>query len=179
MICAKCGSTVNAGELFCGECGAKIMAPPVSRGANVCAKCGNILQEGELFCGECGTRVTAAPVSGGANVCAKCGNILQEGEMFCGECGTPVGSRASGAEFKPARPKPAAAAYFCENCGTRLGSASEPCPVCSARIRKDSGARMTSDAVSGTIKATMRDSSSVTAEDEEAGSFYFRRPRDI
>lgn len=59
MFCSKCGSEIEDGAIFCGNCGA-----PVEQTNNQemhCSNCGSKIEEGTLFCRNCGTPV--APVS--------------------------------------------------------------------------------------------------------------------
>ena len=50
MICRNCGTELKDGEIFCHECGAKVLALS-------CPKCGAELIEGAKFCSLCGTNI--------------------------------------------------------------------------------------------------------------------------
>ncbi|MDR0890216.1 MAG: zinc ribbon domain-containing protein [Oscillospiraceae bacterium] len=52
-VCAACGFVNPAGLKFCGECGAKLAAPPSGK----CAACGQENPPGMKFCGECGSKL--------------------------------------------------------------------------------------------------------------------------
>ncbi len=47
--CPACGSSVAAGQKFCGECGAKM--------EKKCSSCGQVWAPTQKFCGECGTKL--------------------------------------------------------------------------------------------------------------------------
>ena len=51
LKCPKCGSPVQPGTKFCGECGSPVGGNPV------CPKCGKENEPGTKFCGECGTKL--------------------------------------------------------------------------------------------------------------------------
>jgi hypothetical protein len=52
MNCSKCGSPVQPGAKFCGNCG----APAAS---SFCPNCGTQVDPGAAFCANCGTRLQA------------------------------------------------------------------------------------------------------------------------
>jgi class 3 adenylate cyclase/tetratricopeptide (TPR) repeat protein len=56
-VCSTCGAENPLGQKFCGECGARLVAP--------CPSCGTANPPGQRFCGECGTALEArAPAAG-------------------------------------------------------------------------------------------------------------------
>ncbi|TLZ52093.1 MAG: zinc ribbon domain-containing protein [Methanobacteriota archaeon] len=48
--CRQCGAALEAGDAFCGKCG----APRQMK----CATCGAAVSDEDRFCGKCGTKVT-------------------------------------------------------------------------------------------------------------------------
>ena len=55
MVCPKCGSTLEEGAVFCGNCGTRIDAPQpeVSNPAGdviFCPNCGKRLSTDDVFC---------------------------------------------------------------------------------------------------------------------------------
>lgn len=107
-FCDSCGSELFENAVFCGKCGARVVAPKPT-----CKKCGNELSENAVFCGKCGERV-AAPKP----ICKKCGNELIEDAVFCGKCGESV---------IPKIP-------VCEKCGAVLVDEASFCGSCGARV---------------------------------------------
>lgn len=73
MECRKCGTTVNDGDLYCLQCGARL------DGKKECQFCGKEINENAVFCSFCGKRID------GKMVCKKCGAVY-EGN-FCAQCG--------------------------------------------------------------------------------------------
>ncbi len=66
MICSSCGTANEAGQKFCGECGARLVAG--------CPACGTPNPPGRKFCGECGAGlVEAADATGATGVAASGG----------------------------------------------------------------------------------------------------------
>ena len=51
MKCMNCGATVEDDELFCGECGAKIVR------VQICPNCNAEIALGKKFCTKCGTKL--------------------------------------------------------------------------------------------------------------------------
>jgi predicted RNA-binding Zn-ribbon protein involved in translation (DUF1610 family) len=49
-VCAHCGETLEAGNLFCPHCGKAV--------ADSCPSCGKHIKAGDLFCKSCGTELT-------------------------------------------------------------------------------------------------------------------------
>jgi class 3 adenylate cyclase len=60
VTCATCGTLNDAGQKFCGECGARL--------ATACPACGISNPPGQKFCGECGTAL--APGTGATTTAA-------------------------------------------------------------------------------------------------------------
>ena len=58
MNCAKCGTELPAGSVFCQNCGARATPPQVA--ASQCRVCQATLKPGALFCANCGSAVAAA-----------------------------------------------------------------------------------------------------------------------
>lgn len=57
-ICPVCGKTVVKGQVFCGNCGAKVQDQQrVENQSKFCAKCGSAVVIGSNFCGACGNKV--------------------------------------------------------------------------------------------------------------------------
>jgi DNA helicase II / ATP-dependent DNA helicase PcrA len=53
--CSRCGSAVEYGSRFCGECGARAQVTTVPQ-LRSCRMCGNPLDGDAKFCGECGSK---------------------------------------------------------------------------------------------------------------------------
>ena len=53
MKCQNCGFEVAQGELFCGNCGAKVERSGTT-GVKLCENCGSEMKQTEKFCGVCG-----------------------------------------------------------------------------------------------------------------------------
>jgi uncharacterized RDD family membrane protein YckC len=53
MTCNKCGAVIQSDDIFCPECGIKVM------GVSNCPYCGGPLEPGDTFCGGCGKAVEA------------------------------------------------------------------------------------------------------------------------
>lgn len=51
VTCPSCSAEVAAGQRFCGECGANVLAKPK------CPSCGVESKPGQKFCGECGGKL--------------------------------------------------------------------------------------------------------------------------
>ena len=68
MICTSCGVALEAGDVFCGNCGASVPetsspgAPPASLSAR-CAACGSALLPDSVFCTTCGAPVAPSHVT--------------------------------------------------------------------------------------------------------------------
>ncbi len=71
--CPKCGKSVEVGQKFCNNCGAKMVEE------TNCIKCGRPMVQGSKFCPECGSKQVME--------CPKCGKELASGAKFCLECG--------------------------------------------------------------------------------------------
>ena len=52
--CAQCGAALGAGDRFCGDCGAPLVA---------CPACGESATAGKRFCRACGTALPGAPAA--------------------------------------------------------------------------------------------------------------------
>ncbi len=57
MICSKCGSRIEEGEVFCPECGTKVE----SQETRFCDNCGNHVSKYARFCDYCGAEISADP----------------------------------------------------------------------------------------------------------------------
>ncbi len=69
MVCPKCGSTLEEGAVFCGNCGTRIDAPQpeVSNPAGdviFCPNCGKRLSTDDVFCDECGCNLAGGGAGG-------------------------------------------------------------------------------------------------------------------
>jgi len=115
-LCAFCGTPLDPGTKFCGNCG-QVLAPQAPRAAAACLSCGSAVAPGVKFCAECGRPVAASPpaaagpatppppppvapqqppsppagavaVAQAGKKCAGCGALAEEDDAaFCGECG--------------------------------------------------------------------------------------------
>jgi hypothetical protein len=56
VICPSCGSVNNAGQQFCGACGAKL-GGEVQEEKIACPSCGFQNPAGQQFCGACGAKL--------------------------------------------------------------------------------------------------------------------------
>ena len=112
MRCSQCG-TENTDEMkFCTNCGAKLVAPPIT-----CPKCGAEVSPGVRFCGQCGQDVTQ-PIEEEATTttCPECGAEISPEVKFCGQCGQDVTQTVVKEVAKPApRVRPRAEAGVEEN----------------------------------------------------------------
>lgn len=61
--CKQCGSALNAGDLFCGECGRPVPREP--QAPPPCPKCQTPFGPDDEFCGECGFRRGGHPPDAG------------------------------------------------------------------------------------------------------------------
>ena len=59
ISCPKCGSENQAGQQFCGVCGAKFVIETPTKTTVPCHKCGSQNPAGQQFCGACGTELAA------------------------------------------------------------------------------------------------------------------------
>ncbi len=68
--CPRCGTTVQAGDLFCSGCGTKVedikseieaqrRASAVSESGRTCPSCGAVLSLDDVYCVACGAKVSA------------------------------------------------------------------------------------------------------------------------
>lgn len=111
MQCRECGSPIEAGDLFCENCGAKVEAEqPAEDVAKTrrCPQCGAEASHDGAFCQACGVPLpeeAAADAQGGPGpqqrVCGTCGNPLSEEDRFCMQCGASVEAKAPAAGAQP------------------------------------------------------------------------------
>ena len=102
IVCAKCGSILEEGSVFCDKCGTPIAKQEETKQETVintkliCSKCGAELEDGSMFCDKCGTPVSnkagtkQTPIVNTKLVCPKCGTELEDGSAFCDNCGTKI-----------------------------------------------------------------------------------------
>lgn len=72
MNCHKCGSPLEDGAVFCGNCGARVEAGPVQpengqaggQEAVFCPNCGKRLSAGDVFCDSCGCSLVGGSPAG-------------------------------------------------------------------------------------------------------------------
>ncbi|HWS22202.1 MAG TPA: zinc-ribbon domain-containing protein [Methanoregula sp.] len=60
-VCPGCGTTINPGTKFCGDCGTPVHVPAAvatPQTTSFCPSCGNPLIAGIKFCGSCGAKIT-------------------------------------------------------------------------------------------------------------------------
>lgn len=61
ITCPSCGSPLNPGKKFCGNCGALVSSQVKkelsSQRTPYCTKCGNTITPGKKFCGNCGEKL--------------------------------------------------------------------------------------------------------------------------
>lgn len=51
-FCKHCGAPIKESDIFCPECGKKILQE------NICPHCGALIKEGDFFCRNCGGKVS-------------------------------------------------------------------------------------------------------------------------
>lgn len=89
--CAKCGTNLVAGALFCHMCGIRI------QNSITCQQCGQALKVGSKFCGKCGAPVpnteNNAIQPNNTSHCPNCGAIINRLDVVCRSCGTAITSR--------------------------------------------------------------------------------------
>lgn len=76
--CPSCGSVLDEEDVFCTDCGAKL----VNEGS--CPGCGASVGNDDVFCPECGTKVTN---ESDKIVCLNCQFESEKGFGYCQECG--------------------------------------------------------------------------------------------
>ena len=79
MLCRVCGRMNREEDLFCGNCGQKLLR------ARVCRVCGMKNRSDSGFCGACGSALPEEPAT-----CTHCGEALGARDHFCAHCGTQV-----------------------------------------------------------------------------------------
>jgi len=103
-FCSRCANQVRDGDVYCGKCGAPLVAAtPVgtvieAQQALFCSRCGARAQPGERFCGRCGAGLSVVsetpragpPAAMAAAYCTRCGTPNSAGERFCRKCGTQL-----------------------------------------------------------------------------------------
>ncbi|MDP2908858.1 MAG: zinc ribbon domain-containing protein, partial [Nanoarchaeota archaeon] len=87
--CSKCRVRIGENDLFCPDCGAKIIGrevkeekpavTPPDSAHNHCSKCKTEISNTLTFCPKCGTKQVAN--------CSKCGAKLNKTDTFCTSCG--------------------------------------------------------------------------------------------
>jgi len=79
--CAKCQSTIDAGQRFCSNCGHDTSISEKAM-TGKCPNCGTAIADGAKFCPECGTSMI--------NKCPKCETELVGIPKFCPDCGAQL-----------------------------------------------------------------------------------------
>ena len=164
MKCEKCGSKTNAEDIFCGNCGHKLLNIPTS---DLCPGCGEPYDSGSDFCGNCGYKLSAVPEkteSTSKKICPSCGTAWDYDADFCGECGTPLPrTRPSDASPTSADEKP-----------VHVSIAEPSMPY------KDTHTIPDSPASAPAMKSTMREAKAATdpkkIADDQRGSSFFSKP---
>lgn len=91
--CPKCGNIVGDDELFCGNCGERIIKVVPATDDGVCPQCGKPKKGNGDFCVFCGFKFNNAKPdtdTSEANQrhCFNCGTILAPDVLFCHVCGS-------------------------------------------------------------------------------------------
>lgn len=67
-VCPNCGVSINSGDLFCLNCGNKIIEVTPNTETNLvqskCPKCGTIIDDNDIFCQNCGCNIKGYSSSG-------------------------------------------------------------------------------------------------------------------
>ena len=134
MICERCGSFINDGDMFCGECGFAVGAFKGDSVATArCGICGNPIAGGELFCSECGAPVSSAsapaPTVGEIKICPNCHAVCTNGDDFCGECGQRLPSMPVSAPTMPTMDFPSMTDFDSEKTISLADSMPRPTPT--------------------------------------------------
>lgn len=87
MACKSCGEVTEAGDTFCGRCGADLSRESVSIATLACSTCGHPYEEGDKFCASCGGDLQS-PHS--PDSCSSCGNPASPEDKWCGSCGSAL-----------------------------------------------------------------------------------------
>lgn len=100
MACQTCGEVTEAGDAFCGRCGADLNSNNVSIATRACSNCGHPHEESDKFCASCGgdLQTPAAPDS-----CSSCGHPVSPDDKWCGSCGSAVSHANAVARPTPTR----------------------------------------------------------------------------
>lgn len=157
LHCSVCSHPLEAGAVFCTNCGATVTEesdPAPAPTSTFCIMCGHSMPDGVTFCTNCGAqqadegpavseRTIAVPVPevsepepvASATSCNTCGEPVVAGSTFCTNCGSGVASPrepiVSASDPPPAVPPSATgAASFCIACGHRLEPNDEFCIKC-------------------------------------------------
>lgn len=91
--CPSCGAKVDKNDLFCSECGAKIVRDkPNNTGKRICVSCGSPISPNALFCRECGAKQPQQPNNGqpSVKICSHCGAEMPPDSIFCAVCGNRI-----------------------------------------------------------------------------------------
>jgi len=81
VICSACNKENEAGNKFCGSCGADLVPRETVR----CRHCGNQVSKGDKYCGKCGKTMDTQ------NVCPACGVVNPVENKYCRGCGQKIG----------------------------------------------------------------------------------------
>lgn len=83
--CPKCGNIISEGELFCSNCGERLINELKDKDENVCPHCGKPRKSDGQFCVICGFKFEDNNES--ERRCISCGAVLPEDVIFCHVCG--------------------------------------------------------------------------------------------
>ena len=89
--CASCGSENQEGDAFCGDCGAKLQAPPLAKDQAQLGVAPSAPAPGVQNLTPGGPVVAAKAWK---VLCTSCGAENQAGEAFCGGCGAKLAGSA-------------------------------------------------------------------------------------
>lgn len=160
ITCPSCGADTTPGELFCGECGAKLAAPQpepavaaaapaapgpsAPTGATICPGCGAQIVIGDEFCYACGfdlrtsaAQVAAMPAAAPAEAPAVAAPVSQAAEVPTptASAPAPAPTPAAAAPAAPAPSGPApAAGNACPACGSQVKPGDSFCDHCGAAL---------------------------------------------
>ena len=90
--CSKCGNIVGDDELFCANCGERLIKAVENADDSICPQCGKPKKSEGAFCVFCGFKFAGnEPVKiemPKERTCVQCGERLPDDVLFCHICGT-------------------------------------------------------------------------------------------
>lgn len=122
LRCVKCGAPIQAGDKFCGTCGAPA-AEALSQQAPAPAPA---------------TATATATVTIGGPTCPTCGAPLEPGDAFCMSCGQPIPSDLAAGQVAVTvevdGESATAVERICPHCGSPVEEGERFCSACGHRV---------------------------------------------